>query len=101
MEVSRASSFWRDVTSILDHFDEVHVEDTALRFLDALDETIQFINDFPDLGNPWESDNPRHAGLRFRLVMRFENHVVLYRRDGEQVVVLRVLHGSRNIDKLL
>lgn len=101
MEVLRASSFWRDLKGIIDYLDDVHAEDAALRFLDALDETIDFIKEFPDLGSPWESTRPRRTGLRFRLVKSFENYVVLYRRDEEQVFILRVLYGGRNIEELL
>lgn len=36
MEVLRASSFWRDLKGIIDYFDGIHVEDAALRFLDAV-----------------------------------------------------------------
>lgn len=101
MEVVRTSSFWRDLKSIIDYFDEVHAETVALRFVDALDETIEFIREFPDLGGPWESSKPRHAGLRCRLVKGFENHVIFYRRDGERVFILRVLYGGRDLEELL
>jgi len=101
MEVVRASSSWRDVKSTIDYFDDVHADDVALRFLDALDQTIDFIREFPDLGNPWESTKPRHAGLRFRLVKGFESYVLIYRRDDQQIIILRALYGSRNIDELL
>ena len=101
MDILRVSSFWRDLKSMIDYFDDVHAEAAALRFLDALDETVDFIREFPDLGNPWESSKPRHAGLRFRLVKDFENYVVLYRRDDLRVFVLRILHGGRDIEGLL
>ena len=40
MEIMRASSFWRDLKGIIDYFD---AENVALRFLNALDETINLI----------------------------------------------------------
>jgi plasmid stabilization system protein ParE len=101
MEILRTSSFWRDLQGIIDHFDDAHAEDAAFGFLDAVDATIDFIRQFPDLGSPWESANPRRGGLRFQLVKGFENYVLIYRRHNEQLFVLRVLHGSRNIEELL
>jgi toxin ParE1/3/4 len=101
MEIVRTSSFWRDLKSMLDYFDEMHAEDGALRFLDALDATIDSIEEFPDLGSPRESSKPRHSGLRFRLVKGFENHVVLYRRHAERVDILRVANASQDIEGLL
>ncbi|HYV38714.1 MAG TPA: hypothetical protein VE988_23720 [Gemmataceae bacterium] len=62
---------------IIDYFDDRHAEDTGLRFLNALDDTIKFVEEFPDLGSPWESDNPRQAGIRFRLIKGFENYLLL------------------------
>jgi plasmid stabilization system protein ParE len=101
MEAVRTSSFWRDLKAILDYFDHAKAEDVALRFLDALDETIDFIMEFPDFGSPWESSRPRHAGLRFQLVKKFENYLLLYRRDDQRIYLLRVLHASQNIEELL
>ncbi len=101
MEIVRTSSFWRDLKGILDYFDDVHAEDVAFRFLDALDKMIDSIEEFPDLGSPWESSKPRRGGLRFRLVKGFENHVLLYRRDDQHIDILRLVHGSQDIEELL
>jgi plasmid stabilization system protein ParE len=97
MEVLRASSFWRDLRDAIDYFDDVHAEDAGLRFLEALDKTIDFIAEFPDLGNPWESAESRFQGMRFRLVTGFEGYLVVYRTRDEHVYLLRLLHGSQNI----
>ena len=101
MEIVRLSSFWLDLKGLVDYFDEVHAEATALRFIDAVDETIDSIASFPDLGGPWESSNPRHQGMRMRLVSGFENYIVLYRRDEERVYMMRVVDGRRNLEELL
>lgn len=101
MEVVRTPAFWRDLNSIVDYFDDAHAQATALRFVDAVDETIQAICDFPDLGGPWESRDGKDRGLRCRLVVGFENYVVFYRRHEQHIAVARVLHGARNLDDLL
>lgn len=101
MEIVRASSFWSDLQGLIDYFDEAHAEARAVRFIDAVDETIDFIEEFPDLGHPWESKRSRREGLRMRLVMGFENHIILYRRDEESVYILRVMDARRNLEALL
>jgi len=98
MEIVRTSSFWRDLKGLVDYFDEVHAEAAAVRFSDAVDETIDFIADFPDLGSPWESSKPRREGMRWRLVKGFENYLVLYRRDEDRLYVTRVVDGRRNLE---
>ena len=101
MEIVRTSSFWRDVKELLDYFDETRAESHAVRFIDAVDETIDFIEEFPDLGSPWESSRPQRAGMRWRLVAGFENYLILYRRDRDRVFVTRVVDGRRNLEQLL
>jgi toxin ParE1/3/4 len=101
IDVVHASSSWRDQKRIIDYFIDVHAEDAALRFLEALDETIEFIAEYPDLGNPWESPNPKHVGVRYRLVKGFENYVVVFRRHDQHVLILRILHASQNIEEHL
>jgi plasmid stabilization system protein ParE len=101
MEIVRASSFWRDLKGLIDYFDEAQAEARAVRFIDAVDKTIDFIEEFPDLGHPWESKKSRREGLRVRLVIGFENYIILYRRDNETVSIMRVVDARRNLEELL
>ncbi len=98
MEIVHASSSWLDQKRIIDYLDRVHAEDAALRFLRALDQTIKFIAEFPDLGSPWESSHPRCSKLRYRLVKEFENYLVVYRRYDQHVLISRVLHASQDVE---
>ena len=63
IEIIYSSTVRRDQKRIIDWFAADDAIDTALRFIDAMDATANFIAEFPDLGNPWESSNPRHADL--------------------------------------
>ena len=101
MEVVRTSSFWRDLKGLIDYFDDVQAEATALRFMDAVDATIDFIKEFPDLGSPWESPQVQHHGVRWRLVKGFENYLILYHRVDERVYIRHVVDGRRNLENLL
>jgi plasmid stabilization system protein ParE len=97
IEIVHASSSWRDQKRIIDYLDRVGASDAALRFLEALDETIALIAELPDMGHPWESEKPRHAGLRYRLVKGFESYLVFYKGFDRHVLVMRVLHASQDI----
>lgn len=101
MEIVRTSSFWRDLKGLIDYFDKGQAEARAVRFIDAVDETIDFVEEFPDLGHPWESKRSRPEGLRVRLVMGFENYIIVYRRDEETVYIMRVVGARRNLEELL
>jgi toxin ParE1/3/4 len=69
----------------------------ALRFYDAIDVTFRQIREHPNRSPRYELEHARLSGLRRRAVARFENHLVFYRVEGEAVVVIRVLHGARDI----
>lgn len=101
MKVVRTPSFWRDLQSITDYFIQTHATKAAGGFARAVDETIEFIKLFPDLGNPWESADPDLAGLRYRIVKKFRKHVIIYRKQKRQLVILRLFHASQDIEELL
>jgi plasmid stabilization system protein ParE len=101
MKVTRLPSFWRDLQGIVDYFCDAKEEKKAVRFARAVDETIDFIERFPDAGNPWESPDPDLAKMRFRLVKRFRRYLVVYERVKKEVVIHRVFHGSQNIEAIL
>jgi plasmid stabilization system protein ParE len=101
MEIVRTSSFWRDLKGLIDYFDRVQAQGAAVRLIDAVDETIDGIAEFPDLGSPWESSRPRPESVRWRLVKGFENYLVLYHRDGERIYVRHVVDGRRNLEGLV
>jgi toxin ParE1/3/4 len=101
MKMVRSPSFLRDLQSITDYFIEAKEEKTARRFAKELDDTIDFIVRFPDLGSPWESSDAELAELRYRPVKKFKRHLVVYRRLKTRLVILRVIHASRNVEELL
>jgi toxin ParE1/3/4 len=73
---------------------------TADRFVDAFDATVKQIGEVPELGSPWESNNPRCTGLRYWKVDGFPKHLIFYRHESGTVEVLRVCHGARDLEDL-
>jgi toxin ParE1/3/4 len=71
----------------------------ALRFVDAVAETFEKINEFPAIGSP------RYAylleNLRMRAVQDFESHLIFYIERQDYIDVVRVLHSARDIPDLL
>lgn len=101
MIVTRLPSFWRDLQSIVDFYVDAKEQKRAERFGRAADETIEDIERFPDLGSPWDSPDPDLANMRFRLVRRFQKHLIVYQRSEKEIVIHRLFHGSQNIEELL
>ena len=75
--------------------------DAAMRFLDAVDQSIGAICAMPQIGAPKHLRNPALSGLRFWAVKDFEDMLIFYIVQPEALRVVRVLHGKRDIRKIL
>jgi toxin ParE1/3/4 len=53
------------------------------------------------MGEPRESANPRLASLRVWPIVGFPNHLIFYRPIDGGIEVIRVLHGARDVDRVL
>ena len=76
--------------------------DAAARFPDAVEQAFRQIRKNPGMGSPRKLKNPRLAGLRSWPVPRFEDLRVYYLQPDQRTVrVLRVLHGKRDLTRIL
>src|SRR5262249_54082086 len=74
---------------------------TAKRFRDAARRTFGDLVRLPGLGEKCETRNQRLAGLRVWPIRGFDNHLVFYREVPEGIEIVRVIHGARNIERIL
>ena len=75
--------------------------DAATRFLDAADESIEALCKMPHTGAPKQLKNQTLSGLRFWAVKGFEDILIFYIVQSDVVRVVRVLHGRRDIKRIL
>lgn len=75
--------------------------DIALRFYDAARTTFEHLARMPTLGERRVSANPRLSGMRIWRIEGFENHLVFYRPVEDGIEIIRILHGARDIDRVL
>lgn len=73
----------------------------ALRFLDAVESVVDTLCRTPEIGSPKRLANPLLAGLRSWPVPGFPSVRVYYIHAGNELRVVRVLHGKRDIHPLL
>jgi toxin ParE1/3/4 len=76
-------------------------QERALRFLDAASETYRLIAESPGVGSVYPFRSPHVQDIRRRFVRGFREYLIFYRETDDAVVVLRVLHGSRDLTALL
>ena len=96
MKVRHATKALLDLDSIAGWIQKDSTR-AALRFLESAEETANQIADFPELGAPVELSDPELKGLRHCLISGFKRYVLFYRIVGEDIVIMRVLHGHRDL----
>jgi toxin ParE1/3/4 len=95
--VVRTSATYNDITSIAFYLFEKANPGDAERFLDAVEDTFNHLAEYPvgtfcDFGPP---------GMRKWPVKRpFQNYLIHYLTAEDEIRILRVLHGARDIPKL-
>lgn len=72
--------------------------DAALRFLDAIEQTVDLLCRFPEAGGIVPTTRPDADGLRAKLVNGFSHHVVLHFVTAETIDIARVIRGGQEID---
>ena len=75
--------------------------DVATRFLNAVDTSIASICKMPHMGAVKRLRNPALSGRRFSPVDGFEDILIFYLVQRDTLRVVRVLHGSRDVNNIL
>jgi len=70
----------------------------ALRFADAVNETIKMLLGNPNLGERFRADLT--GQIRFRTISGFRNYLIFYRQVDTVLEIIRVLHGARDYEDL-
>jgi toxin ParE1/3/4 len=73
----------------------------AGRFFIQAEATFKRLAAMPDMGTRYEPENPAFADIRFFPISRFTKYFVFYLPTAGGVDIVRVLHGSREIDGIL
>ncbi len=75
--------------------------EVAERYLSAIDQTIQRLSNYPDLGLRRHFQSPELADIRsFQVVRPFDKHLIFY-QSGNQLSIERVMHGARDLPRRL
>ncbi|MBE9229106.1 type II toxin-antitoxin system RelE/ParE family toxin [Phormidium sp. LEGE 05292] len=75
--------------------------DAALRFFDAVRQTLARLAQMSGMGRLYPVNNPRLEGLRKWSVKAFENYLIFYLIFEEYIEIVRILHAVRDIETIL
>jgi len=67
------------------------------RFFDAFESTCELLRTVPTAGAICAVTNRWLQGLRLKAITGFRNHLILYREQHDQLEIIRVVHGSRDL----
>ncbi len=74
--------------------------EAATCVVEAAYETFARLAANPGLGRPRKLSNSRLLGIRSFRVTGFDNNLIFYRRIADDIQVLRVYHGARDLESL-
>lgn len=66
-------------------------------FREALTDTFQLLSIMPNIGSSRDFHESRFSGLRMFPIKKFEKYLIFYQSTDEELLVVRVLHGARDI----
>jgi toxin ParE1/3/4 len=75
--------------------------DASDRFLMAAEDTFNFLGTMPAIGRLSGFTHSRSVDVRQYAIKGFKSFLVFYRVTDDGVDILRVLHGSRDVEALL
>ena len=75
--------------------------DAALRFFDAVRQTLAKLAQMSGMGRLYPVNNPRLEGLWKQSVKGFENYLIFYLTFEEYIEIVRILHAVRDIEAIL
>jgi toxin ParE1/3/4 len=75
--------------------------ETADRFLDAAERTLAILAKSPGIGAGYKSAKRELSGIRSLPVSKFKKYVLFYNTFDDRSELVRVLHGARDIRRIL
>jgi toxin ParE1/3/4 len=79
----------------------LNLPDFAIRFRTAVRQTLQLLQLHPLVGPRYRSSSPRLQNLRTWAVTGFEAIRIYYLVDEDNLRVVRILHGKRDVRRIL
>ena len=74
--------------------------DAAIRFCLAIEDAAEKLAEMPGLGTARQFANPMAARVRSWIVRGFGNYIIFYQPVDDEVEIVRIIHGARDIDTI-
>lgn len=84
-----------DIDSAAEYL-EVEKDGGGARFKADLTKVLDRLEQFPESAELFDPPAEKQPGLRVTVLSKFDRYTVYYRPTPDGILVVRVLHGSRN-----
>lgn len=74
---------------------------SALEFLERLEETYNILSEFPLIAPSFPTSTPALSEVRHFPVKQFSKHLIFYTVSNEAITIIRLLHKTQDIEKIL
>jgi toxin ParE1/3/4 len=100
--IGRRRAARQDLVDIAYHYISQGTPDTARRFRERAEAAFRRLARMPGLGTRYGHDHPALAELRVSVVSApFNAYLIYYRPVAGGIELVRVLHGARDIHRIL
>ena len=99
LKTSVSSKAVEDAITIADHLAEQSSLDMSDRFLSATTKAYRQLASMPGIGS-LRDYGPEFSTLRMWPVPRFVKYLIFYQATETELIVIRVMHGSQNIERI-
>jgi toxin ParE1/3/4 len=72
--------------------------EVGLRFLLAVEKTLNELAQLPQIGRTQEFENPSLRGIRMWFVKGFERYLIFYFVTETWIDIIRLIHSARDIE---
>ena len=86
-----------DIIEIIDYISKDN-PNAALRLIDKIDDRINELSNFPEIGK--KPNDRRLQKLGYRILV-IDNYLIFYVIKNEEIEIRRILHGKRKYEFLL
>jgi plasmid stabilization system protein ParE len=93
-ELLKRTQFLEDYREKVEYLAEANVL-AADRFCDAVESALEVLALHPEIGP--KAGFPKAPEIRFWPLRRFPKYLILYRVFGSSIVLVRLLHSSRDV----
>ena len=89
-----------DILEQADWYTTRSTEDLAVRWEEAVSATMLFVLDHPSSAPLCGFQRPALADVRRTTIRDFPRHLIFYRVHRSTLIILRVVHGARDLESL-